>query len=202
MKRVLFFFIAVFILSISTHGQNTYTGTIFHKGTPSFSLDFPPVPCPILWLETASDNYILNIDSHWIFCEDKLIVDGIEYGMDDEVEITGTVKSVGIDIYSEEHFELEIETIRKKGTNIETVSFSNNKVCYDAEKQVIVIDETLQNQSFTLELVNMQGKVILKKTNIGNSSSISIANLLGGVYLYRLTQNGKIICTGKILKND
>ena len=198
MKRLSFFFIAVFILSIGTYGQNTYTGTIFSQGGPIFSLDpdFPPVPCGVLWLETASGNYILRFDSHWI-CGKPLIVDGIEYGMDDEVEITGTVKSVGMDIYLEEHFELEIEVIKKRTSNIESVSF-NNKIYYDGIKQIIVIDETLQNQSFTFELINMQGKTVCSKTNLSNNF-IDVAKLSAGIYLYRLMQNNKAVYSDKIV---
>ena len=201
MNRLSFFFIAVFILSTSTFGQNIYTGKIFNQGAPQFSPDFPPIPCTILWLETTSGNYMLSIDSHWILCDDKLIVDGIEYNVDDEVEISGTISSSGIDIYSVEHFTLEIETIKKLTSNIESVSFNNNRVYYDVIKQVIVIDETLLTQSITFELVDIQGKVIMRKTGI-NDSSVSIANLLNGVYLYRLIRNGKIIHIDKILKNN
>ena len=73
-----------------------------------------------------------------------------------------------------------------------------NKVYYDSNRQVIVFDEILQNQSFTFELVDMQGRVILRKTNADNP--INIANLSNGVYLYRVMQNSQLICSGKIVK--
>jgi len=73
-----------------------------------------------------------------------------------------------------------------------------NKVYYDATKQVIVIDETLQNQSLTFELIDMQGKMVCRKTNAGNSL-IGVANLPNGIYLYRLLQNGQAIHSGKIM---
>jgi len=192
---------------MSTYGQDIYIGKIFEKGTPQFSPDSPPVPCPILWLETTSGNYILSIDSHWIICGDELIVDGIEYNVDDEVEITGTISSSGIDIYSVEHFTLEIESIKKLTSpiltlNIDSMFFSNNKIYFDEIRQVIVIDVIFQNQSLTFELVDMQGKVILKKTCIGNNNSISAANLPRGVYIYRLTKEKLVIYSGKILKNN
>jgi len=186
-------------ISINLCAQDIYIGKIFDQGAPQFLPDFPPVPCTIFWLETTSGNYILSIDSHWI-CNNKLIVDGIEYDVGDEVEITGTVRSSGVDIYSVEHFSLEIETIKKLTSNIESVFFSNNKVYYDATKQIIVINETLQNQSLTFELVNMQGQAVLRKTNIDNSTFISVANLPSEVYLYRLLQNNQIIYSGKIIK--
>lgn len=76
--------------------------------------------------------------------------------------------------------------------------FDNDKVYYDVIKQVIVIDETLQNQSLTFELADLQGKVMLKQAYISNTS-ISVANLLSGIYLYRLT-NDELVISGKILK--
>jgi len=98
---------------------------------------------------------------------------------------------------------LECECQGKKigSTNVVSLSEPNkNKVYFDAIKQVIVIDETLQNQSLIFELIDLQGKVILKQTNIGNTS-ICIANLSDGVYLYRLFLNDQEIYVGKILKN-
>jgi len=96
---------------------------------------------------------------------------------------------------------VECDCKGKKISSSDIVSPSesnNNKVYYDATKQVIVIDETLQNQSLIFELVDLQGKVIFK-TNIGNPS-IGIANLSKGVYLYRLFLNDKEVYFGKILK--
>jgi hypothetical protein len=73
---------------------------------------------------------------------------------------------------------------------------SKNKVYYDAANQVIVIDKTLQSQSLTIELYDMQGKVILKK-DAGNT--ISVAHLPSGIYLYRLLENNRMIYSGKIV---
>jgi hypothetical protein len=199
MKRLLFFFLAVFMtLSINTFAQDVYTGTISPKGNPCPP---PPEECPpglVLWLKTTSLDYVLTIDSKWIW-NDKIIFEGVEYLWDDEVEITGIV-TVWTEMYSEEIHELEIETIKKVETSIGTLSFNNNKVYYDAVTQVIVIDKTLQNQSLTLELYDIQGKVILSKADVGNT--VSIANLPNGIYLYRLLENNRAICSGKILKNN
>ena len=93
-----------------------------------------------------------------------------------------------------------------KGKKISSVNVlyslpdDETKIYFDVTNQLIVLDETLQNQSFTLELVDMQGKVILKKTNV--DSSINVANISNGVYLYRLLQNGQAIHYDKILKTN
>jgi len=138
----------------------------------------------------------VNIDLHWIW-HPKLIVKDTEYFVDDEVEITGIV-SVWLDMYSKEYFVLEIETIKKLSSSLESLSSNKNKIYVDAIKQVIVIDETLQNQSLTFELVDLQGNIIWEETNVGKS--ISVANLPGGIYLCRIWQNGRIIYSDKILR--
>jgi hypothetical protein len=73
-----------------------------------------------------------------------------------------------------------------------------NKVYYNAINQKIIIDDALQNQSLTLELVDMLGKVVLREINVCNS--INIAHLPPGVYVYRLLQDNQVICRGKVLK--
>jgi hypothetical protein len=71
-------------------------------------------------------------------------------------------------------------------------------VYYDATRQIIIMDETLQNQSSTFELIDLLGNTILKKTSTGES--ISIANFPSGIYLCRILQNGRMIYISKILK--
>ena len=91
---------------------------------------------------------------------------------------------------------------KKTASGIVSPSVSDkNKVYFDATKQAIVIDETLQNQSFTFELINMQGKVVCSKTNAENSS-IGVSNLPNGIYLYRLLRNNGAIHAGKIMLRD
>ena len=198
MKHFLIFYITV-LICLNTYGQNTYSGKIIYMPNPCQT--DPCLPGVVFGLGTTSNNYVLTINFNWIWADNSLIVEGVEYFIDDEVEITGTLTTKH-DINSNEYTELEITTIKKtSSSNIETLSFDNKKVYYDAIKQIIVIDKTLLTQSLTFELVNMQGKVMLRKTNICNNS-VSIGNLLNGVYLYHLTQNGKIIHIGKLLKND
>jgi len=94
-----------------------------------------------------------------------------------------------------------------KGKKTETSSVvspsesNNNKVYYDATKQIIVLDETLHNQSLTFELIDTQGKVLLRRRNV-DSTPITVSNLSNGVYVYRLLQNSQIICSGKIVKSN
>jgi len=90
-----------------------------------------------------------------------------------------------------------------ESSGIVSPSISNsNKVYYDAANQLIIIDETLQNQSSTFELMDLQGKVIFRKTNADYYTPISISNLPNGVYLYRLLLHNKEVYFGKILKHN
>ena len=75
----------------------------------------------------------------------------------------------------------------------------DNKVYFDAANQLIVIDETLKDQGATFELTDVQGKIVFRKTNVGDGF-ISIADLPSGVYLYRLLQGNQTTFSGKIIK--
>jgi hypothetical protein len=83
-------------------------------------------------------------------------------------------------------------------SNIVLLPTKQNKLHYNAINQELIIDAGLQNQSLTLELVDMLGKVVLRKTDVSNS--VSIAHFPQGVYVYRLTQDNQVICRGKVLK--
>ena len=181
------------------HEQNSYIGKITEIWNP---LCMPPLPpCPsteseVFALDISSCNFVLTLNSHLLI--DRLIIEDIEYFIDDEVEITGSLTGKK-DALTREYIELEIETIRKLPlSNNETLSSDNNKVYFDAKNQLIIIDETLQNQSLIFELTDLQGKIIFSTTITNNP--ISTAILPKGVYLYRLLQNKQAICFGKILK--
>jgi hypothetical protein len=311
--KLLIFFISVFIV-LNTQGQNICAGKIIYMSTYTQS--------PVFGLQTGSNYYHLTINSNLINYDNMLIVDAIEYFVDDNVAITGTIsirQSVGLG----EYLELEIATIEMLSSNRDiqdylgiyeiqidctepwwigenatlsiveeteintpfdirlffagqfggsgfwasvlndnSISIENwdyyvsghisehtygeiykqndsifihlekyhygtmseiikvtdchcngkkisssvdikpeerqPKVFYDVTKQAIVIDETLQNKSLIFELIDAQGRVILRKANI--DSNIDLTNLANGVYLYRLWQNNKIISSDTIIK--
>ncbi len=107
MKQLLLFSITAFIC-LNTYGQSTYTGKIIGRRNPCTTI--PCLPCVVLWLETSSNTYVLTLDSDWI-CNDRIIVGNIEYFIDEEVEITGTI-TTNQDIHSNEYSQLEIEAIK------------------------------------------------------------------------------------------
>jgi hypothetical protein len=96
-------------------------------------------------------------------------------------------------------FECECKGKKTTPTNILYPSSTDKiKVYYDAVNQIIVIDGISQNQSMTFELFDIQGKAILRKTCDSNSS-INVANLPTGVYLYRLLHDWQTVGSGKII---
>ena len=73
------------------------------------------------------------------------------------------------------------------------------KIYFDVTNQSIVLKGILQYHSLTFELIDIQGKIVLKKM-IEDSNSINAANIPNGIYFYRLLQNGHTIHSGKLLK--
>jgi len=114
MERFLFFISVFILLSINVYGQNTFSGKIVYMWNPCQTE--PCLPGGVFGLETTSKNYILTINSNWIWTNNKLIVEDIEYSIDDEVEMTG-ITTVKQDINSNEYTELEIQTIKKVDNN-------------------------------------------------------------------------------------
>ncbi len=88
----------------------------------------------------------------------------------------------------------------KKITLSDVSSLKANKynVYVDAAKQQIVLDEALQNKSLIVELISLQGSIILQQMNTGES--VNISTLSSGAYLLRIFQEGQVIYWGKILK--
>jgi hypothetical protein len=90
-------------------GEQTLAGDIIAMPNPCVTQ--PCLPGMVLGLATDSGDYVLSLDSVWIW-DDTFTVEDIEYSEGDEAEITGTVSFVRLN-ESEEYIELEIETISK-----------------------------------------------------------------------------------------
>ena len=90
-------------------GERTIAGTIVHMPMPATTE--PPLPGMQLGLDTASGDYILILDGHWL-AQDNFTVEDVVYSVEDDVEITGTVSEVQLSP-SENYLNLEIATIRK-----------------------------------------------------------------------------------------
>lgn len=75
---------------------------------------------------------------------------------------------------------------------------NENGIYFDMAKQVIAIPESMQNKSLIIELIGLQGNVILKETI--TDEFMSLAYLQRGIYLYRILQNGQIVYLDKLFK--
>ena len=148
---------------------------------------------------TESDSLWIESDSLWIDEGFEKFFSGNGTLMGDSICFSYSYGYWSLAPYSTLFFSALCNNCLEGSTNIVLPTANQNKVCYDAIKQVIVIDETLQNQFLTFELYDMQGKVILRKSNISNF--ISVTNLPNGIYLYHLLQDNQLICWGKIFKD-
>jgi hypothetical protein len=176
-----------------------HNGKIIYGYAPSLTLP-PPSSETVLAIVAPENfcfyNYVLTINNEWIQ-DDVLFFEGVMYAVGDEVEIIGVTFAKEND-YATKYVELEIEAINKI-TNVESLPINNFEVYYNTINQIIVIDGMPQNQTFTFELLDVQGNVVLREPDIRNKRSISVANLLSGIYLYRFIQDGHVIKTDKLL---
>ncbi|MCL2327264.1 MAG: T9SS type A sorting domain-containing protein [Bacteroidetes bacterium] len=174
-----------------------------------------PIECYVIVKEGTESDLLINVSiTDFYFnafvSNDSLFIPLQGGGMiwEDRVFLQGKGKIEGDSLFLQltirvGTFDIICDYSGKKTSSVSVATplQSDNKVYFDATNQLIVLDETLQHQSLTLELIDMQGKEVLKKTNM-NDSPISVANLPNGVYLYRLLQNGQAIYSGKILKTN
>ncbi len=92
--------------------NGTYIGEITGVANPPFTN--PPLPGTARGFQSEDGmEYVLSYDSQWYWGDEDLVIEGVEYSLGDEVEITGTVSMVQLD-ESISYNQLEIETIAKK----------------------------------------------------------------------------------------
>lgn len=97
---------------ITPLGERTCTGRLVLLPNPPHGTSEPTLPGMVLGLETSSENYVLNVDGHWI-PDETVTIAGIIYSVGNEVGITGTATCVEISD-TERYSELTIKTIHKQ----------------------------------------------------------------------------------------
>jgi len=191
MKRFLIIFIAAFVCA-NTYGQNICAGKIICAFDPTETSN------AVFGLQAGSNYYILSINSHLTRWGEKLIIEDTEYFLDDRVVITGTTnikQYINSEGYWREYLELEIETIEKLSPdrNIQqylgTYEVQEDRYCCGFELMWTRRDMTWNAYA---------AYVVCSKTSLGNSS-IGVANLPKGIYLYRLLQNNGAVHSGKLM---
>lgn len=109
---IFYFSSGIYRLNLSeiTQEMEAIYGKLIHVDNPP--LDNPPLPGMVWALESEYGQYILNYESAWIEADTKLVVDGIEYSLNDSVEISG--RSVAKqDINENTYKELKIKSMKK-----------------------------------------------------------------------------------------
>ena len=96
--------------------QNTYIGTICMMNNPYCFPFCPTEEKYVFGLEMIGDDYyylslVLSLNSNSL--TDKLIVEGVEYSVGNNVEITGSLKTNFNNDSKQQYVVLEIETIKK-----------------------------------------------------------------------------------------
>lgn len=99
---------------ITPLGECTCTGRLVLLPNPPHDNSEPTLPGMVLGLETSSENYVLNVDGHWI-PDEMVTIAGIIYSVGNEVGITGTATCVKISD-TERYSELTIKSIYKQST--------------------------------------------------------------------------------------
>jgi hypothetical protein len=112
--KLLIFFTFV-VLFFNTQGQNKYIGRITVHPDPCQISNTSAFNASKYGLGTFSgDNFILTLDSNYIFVWEQLIIGNNEYFLDDIVIITGTTRLIqGNNVALSEYKELVIQTIDK-----------------------------------------------------------------------------------------
>lgn len=81
------------------------------------------------------------------------------------------------------------------------INNSNFKVYPNPVKDILFIENNHKLNS-KFELINPEGKLIQTfDLELNNKNKINISNLQKGIYFYKITESGKLIDSGKILKN-
>jgi hypothetical protein len=73
-------------------------------------------------------------------------------------------------------------------------------VVYDAGNEALQIDTETFHQPCLFELTDLSGRVLIQNQLTSGLHSIPVGFIHNGLYIYRLTANGKIIHNGKIIK--
>lgn len=92
-----------------------------------------------------------------------------------------------------------------EGTGTMALNELNNstfKVYPNPVKETLFIDGKFNSNS-KFELINSEGKQIQTfNLELNNQTKINVSNLPIGVYFYKIIENGKLVDSGKILKNQ
>jgi hypothetical protein len=171
-------------------------GKIISVSNPCFTI--PCLPAMVAGVEIDNEEYVLSIDSHYVM--DKLIINNIEYYNGDIVHLTGNIYTKQ-DLIPNEYLEFELLSITKNNTATVLLDTSPNLSVFVHYNQGIINIhiETLQT-SYRFEIFDIMGKLLLVQSLNMEDNTINLKTFNKGIYIYRLSKDGKIICQGKIVQ--
>ncbi len=109
----------------------------------------------------------------------KLVVDGVEYSAGDQVEITGWISS------GYEFSDLEILSIRKKNTGVETSEEAELRILPNPAHETITVTATgcdIQK----VEILDVNGRILYAATVNAASFRYNVSWMPSGIYLARV----------------
>jgi hypothetical protein len=196
MKKIVFIML---LLPLLVLGQRTDTCTGKIISLPNPCLTIPCLPGMVAGVEIGNEKYVLLIDSYWVWGS-GFIRDGIEYNDEDEVYLTGNISSTKIDSMNNEYIEFEVLSIRKCNmTSISSDKSPSPSVLVDYNQGIINIHTESFQVSYLFEIFDITGKLQFVQFLNTTDNTVNIGTLNKGIYIYRLSKNGQIICQGKIL---
>ena len=86
-----------------------------------------------------------------------------------------------------------------KITGINDIKANAIQVKYDKATESILINSDLPASSYSFELIDLKGQILIQEKITSSPYSISAGNLQRGLYLYRLVE-GETVYSGKIVK--
>ncbi len=174
--------------------RDTYSGKIIHTSNPCQTE--PCLPGMVFGLETTSNNYVLTINSNWIWSNNSLIFEDVEYSIDDEVEITGTI-ATRLDINSNEYTELEVEIIKKSASSNLEIASSDNYTIFPNPVDNILNISCLNNTMLRIEIFDALGRQVYNQTY---TAPIDVSSFSKGVYLLKVYVTNEQVSGFKIMK--
>lgn len=195
MKRIVLLSLFALGLCNRISAQETYNGKLVLTANPP--LEEPALPGMVLALETESENYILKWNAHWI-AQLPFEKDGVLYFEEDEVVVTGILEHQR-DINDVIYAELAIQEIQKKKLANSGDVLMDDYVLYAEGTQVLQV-RVDASYVWWLEVFDIQGRMMLSETGIG-CREVNMADYPKGVYVYRLSKDGRSIASGKIVRN-
>lgn len=86
--------------------------------------------------------------------------------------------------------------------SLNKTEYSDKILLINPVKDCLVFNAELLDKPYALEVIDMQGKIVMQSIISGEQNSKPISNIAVGLYLYRIMDNGKTLYQGKVIKTN